>query len=277
MSNKHWIGHPGSLLPIRDRGEESSQADQRVALSTSLGGTTRARVSRKRAPRSWSLNVPNAHWDEVAHVEALLAATLGPYRLVTARMQVSNVLTPERSVMTDQALGMGGVWPIEGGEWATTVRLNPSAAFGNEAPVWVGPAPTPPVFTARPVTVSAYLATARVEGARVWLEWLDAAGVVISGSFVAGNLVSGMDVLRRSTATGVPPAGAVACRVAVSYAEVISMPQVTWTDGPIEWTPGKGVDQVVVTNFGDSTSIAAPDSRNFRRTSVGIDLQEVGP
>lgn len=272
----HWIGHPGSLLPVVDRGEESSQSDPRVVLSSSLGGTVRARVSRKRAPRSWSLSIPSAHWDEVAHVEALLAATLGPYQLVTARMQVSNVLTPERSVMSDQALGMGGVWPIEGGEWATTVRLNPSAAFGAQGLVRVGPAPTPPVFTGRPVTVSAYLATARAAGAYVILDWLDAAGVQV-GAGVSGTAVSGMDVLRRSTVTATPPAGVVACRVGVVYAEVISMPQVTWTAGPIEWAPGKGVDQVVVTGFSDSTSIAAPDSRNFRRTSVGIDLQEVGP
>ena len=273
----HWIGHPGSLLPIRDRGEESSQADQQVVLSRSLGGTVRAAVSRKRAPRSWSLSIPSAHWDEVAHVEALLAGTLGPYQLVTARMQVSNVLTPERSVMTDQALGMGGVWEVEGGEWATTVRLNPAAAFSTDAPVTIGPAPTPPVFTARPVTVSAYLATNATAGAYVTLEWLDAAGAQVGPTIQEDNFVFGMDMLRRSTVTATPPAGAVACTLTAHYAEVISMPQVTWTAGPIEWTPGKGVDQVVVTGFGDSTSIAAPDSRNFRRTSVGIELQEVGP
>src|SRR5690606_34482078 len=104
------------------------------------------------AHRTWSIDVPDAHWDELSHVEHLLAATLGPYQLVTAKAQVSNVLTPERSVMTDLALGLGGVWPLEGGEYATTVRLNPSAAFGAQGLVRVGPAPVPPVFTGRPVT-----------------------------------------------------------------------------------------------------------------------------
>lgn len=272
----HWIGHPGSLLPIIDAGEESSQPDPAVSLSRSLGGSVRARVSRKRAPRSWSLSVPNAHWDETSHIEALMLTTLGPYQLVTAKAQVSNVLTPERSVMLDQALGLGGVWPMETGEWATTVRLNPSAAFGNVAQVNIGPTPAPPTFTARRVTVSCWLSTARAEGAHAVLYWRDAAGANLPGG-VVGNSVTGMDMLRRSTASGTPPAGAVSCMIGVRYAEVLSMPQVTWTDGPVEWSTGKGADNVVITALPESTSMAAPTSRNFRRSNVGIELQEVGP
>lgn len=276
----HWIGHPGSLHPIIDFGEESVSDDIVQSVEVDMDGTRHVRVSRHRPLRSWRLAVPNAHADQIAPLRALLTATLPPYVLITADAQVSNVLTPERSVMSDlitpSALGMAGAWPKEDGTWATITRTNPSAMFGAIGEVRVGPAPTPPVFTGRTVTVSCQLATARAAGACVALDWLDAAGAGMS--YVQGNYVTGMDKLRRSTASGVPPAGAVACRITISYAEIIAEPQVTWTDAVIpEWTVGNGADQVVISDHSRSTSMAAPDSRNLRRGSHDISLMEVGP
>lgn len=225
--------------------------------------------------------MPSAHADELASVRSLLTATLPPYVLVTAEAQVSNVLTPERSTMTSlllpsAGLGLGGAFPLEGGAYSTVTRLNPSAAFGNMAAVRVGPCPVPPTWTGRTVTVSAWVATARAAGALVVLQWLNAAGVAISGA-VNGSSVTGMDVLRRSTASGVPPAGAVACRVEIQYAEIVAQPQVTWTDGPVEWSPGNGADRVVITGLDRDTELQVPDSRHLRRASYSLNLTEVGP
>ena len=275
----HWIGHAGSLVPFKDRGSVSVTDDVEPSIQVSLGGVRRARVSRNRAPRSWSLSMPDAHADDVAHVRSLMTATLPPYQLVTAEAQVSNVLTPERSVMSDSnpELSLGGWWPIAG-EYqggGALVRLNPSAAFGQMAPVYIGPAPVPPVWTGREVTASVLVATARAEGAQVGLQWLNAAGNLLSTIWSAR--VTGMDGLRRVTATGAPPAGAVACKLVVYYAEVIAQPQVTWTDAPVEWTVGNGADAVVITGLDRDTELQVPDSRNLRRGDYSLNLTEVGP
>lgn len=278
----HWIGHPGSLVPVIDYGSESTSDDFEPQVTTSMSGARRARVPRGRPPRSWSLSIPAAHNDQMAQLRTLAAATRPPYQLVTAEAQVSNVLTPERSTMSSlispSELSLGGWWPIasehQGGGALT--RLNPSAAFGNAANVFVGPVATPPVWTGRPVTASAWLATARATGARVVLQWLDAAGAQITPP-AYGNFVTGMDGLRRSTATGTPPVGTVAGRLLIQYAEVIAQPQVTWTGAPVEWTVGNGANAVVITGLSRDTDLAVPDDRNLRRGDYSLTLAEVGP
>ena len=277
----HWIGHPGSLGPIVDYGMESVQDDVEMQVSTSMGGGRRVAVSRTRPARSWSMSIPNAHADDIGHVRTLLAATLPPYQLVTAHAQVSNVLTPERSVMSDlitpSALGMAGALVKEDGSWATITRTNPAAAGDAVGLVRVGPAPTPPVFTGRPVTISCQLATNNSAGAYVILDWLDAAGAQI-GSGVNGNAVTGMDMLRRSSVTATPPAGAVALRIGVAYAEVLAEPQVTWTAAPIEeWSIGEGADRVVISGSSTDTSMAVPDRYALRRSDYSLTLLEMGP
>lgn len=279
---RHWIGHPGSLQPIMDYGMESMSHDIVTSVEWGMSGKARVRVSRERAPRSWSMSIPNAHSDDIEHVETLLAALMPPYQLVTAKAQVSNVLTPDRSVWRSlmpesSAASLAGAWPLEGGKWSTVTALNPSAAFGIQALVRVGPFPTPPVFTERPVTVYCHLGTARAAGAYVTLDWLDAAGVQL-GAGVTGNAVTGMDVLRRSTVTATPPPGAVAGRISIPYAEILANPQVTWTGTPIpEWSIGKGADQVVITDFSESTTMAVPESYALRRGDYGLSFMEVGP
>lgn len=276
----HWLGYPGGLHPVVDLGEESVTDDIAVSTFEPLGGGRRVFVPRARPLRSWSLSIPAAHADEVAHLRTLLAATMPPYTLVTADAQVSNVLTPERSVMgglLQGSLSLAGSWPIEsasGGGWSTVTGLNPAAAGGAQGLVRIGPAPIPPLWTQRPVTASVLLATARTAGAYVVLDWLDAAGAQV-GAGVNGNSVTGMDALRRSSVTATPPWGAAACRIGVVYAEVVAQPQVTWTDAVIpEWTVGNGADRVVVTSSSRSTSMAVPDAYALRRGDHSYTLME---
>lgn len=277
----HWIGHPGSLVPIIDFGSEESSDDIDLKVGTSLGGGRRVRRSRNRALRSWSLTIPAAHADQLEPLRTLATATYGPYQLVTANAQVSNVLTPERSTMQSVmqgAVALAGGWPIadSGGKWTTLTGLNSAAAGGSMGQVRVGPCPAPPLRTQRPVTVSALLATSRSAGARVVLEWLDPAGSQVSG--VVGNSVTGMDALRRSSVTATPPWGAVSCRIGVLYAEVIAQPQVTWTSSVIpEWTVGNGADSVEIASLSSSTDMAVPDDYGLRRSDYSVSLIESGP
>lgn len=278
----HWIGHPGALVPFIDYGSEGVSDEHAPVIQEGMGGGRRVRVPRGRAPRSWKMTIPAAHADDVAHLRTLMAATLPPYQLVTAEAQVSNVLTPERSTLqsliSPSGLALGGWFPIaseyQGG--GAMARLNPSAAFGNLAGVWVGPCPIPPIWTGRKVTASAYLATARAAGARVSLQWLAATGATMTQ--INGTYVTGMDGLRRSTVTATPPAGAAACRLYIQYAEILAQPQVTWTDAPIpEWSLGNGADQVVPTESSRDTDLAVPDNYGLRRGDYQLAFTEVVP
>lgn len=276
----HWLGHPGSLRPVVDLGEESVTDDITVQTFEPLGGGRRVFVPRRRPLRSWQLSIPSAHADEVAHLRTLLAATMPPYVLVTSDAQVSNVLTPERSVMgglLQGSVSLAGSWPIaseSGGGWTTITGLNPAAAGGAGGLVRIGPASIPPLWTQRPVTISVLLATSRAAGCYASLEWLDAAGSQV-GASVQGTTVTGMDALRRSSVTATPVWGAAAVRIRVLYAEVISQPQVTWTGAVIpEWTPGNGADRVVITSSSRSTSMAVPESRSLRRGDHSYTLVE---
>lgn len=279
----YWIGHSGNLYPVGDQvGEVGLEHDDEPKITRILGGGISARVNRTRANRTWAVTIPEAEVDDVVNLQALLAATMPPYAWVTPFAQVTNVLTPEQSVLksTSPTLALSGAWPLAGGDgkkFAIATRVNPSAAFGNIAPVTVGPAPIPPPWAGRKVTVSSELATARAQGAYVVLQWLNAAGAVI-GSPIQGNAVTGMDALRRSVATGTPPAGAAACRFTNNYAEVIAQPAVTWTDAPTRWGVGGGARRVLVHGLRESIGEwAVPSDQSLIRQDVSFTVLETGP
>lgn len=278
----YWIGHPGSLFPLKDYvGQLDIDEEDEPVFTPLLGGGRRVRVSRTRAARTWSVTIPGAHADEVSNLRTLLTGSMGPFVFVDPWAQVTNVLTPEQSVLksTSPAISFGGSYPIAdtgGTGFAMFARPNPAAAGGAVGSVRIGPAPIPPIWTYRKVTASAYLATARTAGAFVTLRWLDAAGNVV-GSSVVGNAVTGLDGLRRSVATGTPPWGAVQCRVDTSYAEVIAQPAVTWTDEAMEWDAGNGALSVHATITGRSSEYAAPSDRSLRRHDLSFRVYEIGP
>ena len=280
----HWIGYPAALVPFADLGGTDVTDNFDPKIRTGMGGERRVRLHRIRPPRSWKIDVSSARADDVSNLRSLITSTSGPYQLITADAQVTNVLTPEQATMQDVTLPLGGLapagwWPIVGERSpGALTRDNPSAMFGYEALVSLDSIPAPPVWTGRSVTVSAMLATARSAGARVFLQWRDAAGTLLSDGRVSGNYVTGMDGLRRSTASGKPPAGAVAIRLSIQYAEVIAQPQVTWTDEPTpEWSMGNGADQVVVAGFDQSAVWSRPERAGWRRGDYTLDLEEAQP
>lgn len=276
----HWIGHPGTLHPIIDSGNIDVSDDHAVQVTENpFSGKRRVRTPRGRAMRTWQLSIPNAHADEIADVRTLLAATMPPWTLVTADAQVSNVLTPEGSVLADATptLGLAGGWPVEGRVKPTVfTRANPAAGGGALGVVRTGIAAIPPVWTQRPATISILLGTDRSGGARAGIEWLNAAGNPMATTW--GEFVTGMDMLRRSHATAVVPWGASACRIITQYAEVLSEPQVTWTAAVIpEWSPGNGADRVSISGSQRGTDMAVPERYGLRRSDYSVTLVETTP
>ncbi|WP_191564968.1 hypothetical protein [Janibacter melonis] len=280
----YWIGYPGNLYPVGDNvGEVGLEHDDEPKITRILGGGISARVNRTRANRTWAVTIPDAEVDDVTNLQALLALGIpSGYAWVTPFAQVTNVLTPEQSMLrsSSPALALSGAWPIAdtgGQKFAIATRLNPSAAFGNIAPVTVGPCPIPPWWAGRKVTVSSYLATARPQGAYVVLQWLNAAGAPM-GTPVQGNAVTGMDGVRRSVATGTPPPGAASCRWTNNYAEVIAQPAGTWTDSPTTWGVGGGAQRVLVHGLRESIGEwAVANDQSRIREDVSFIVLETGP
>lgn len=269
-----FFGHPGALYPIHAVVEPYDvDDDEGLSLSRSLGGGIRARTRRARASRSWGVTIPKAFPQDVINFREIVTTTLGPYVWVDPWAQVTNVLTPEMSTMgslVSPAAGLpqnGGGWRLVGldNQWAALTRSNPG-----KGGVWVGPAPIPPSFTGRPVTASIWLAS--TTDTRVNLQWLDGSGSVMSA--VQGNIVTGLDGLRRSVATGVPPWGASAARIYVAGSEVLARPAITWTDKAVPWDVGNGAQQVEVSDA--SRKITRADSA-YRIHDLSFTVTEVGP
>lgn len=288
----HWIGHPSTLVPIQDYGTAPVTDDVSTVINTSMSGARRVRVPRNRPPRSWSLSIPAAKTNDLSHFRTLLTATMPPYVFISADAQVTNAMTPEQSTLTTllhppQGLAFGGMWKIIGEDpqrGGALARLNPNAAFGNPAPVRIGPVPVPPRWTERSVTVSALLATAYkgtdgTSGAGAHLQWLDANGSAVGAIETSSTPVTGMDGLRLSHTTAKPPAGAVSCAIFINYAEVIAQPAVTWTDHLIpEWSVGNGAQYVVIDKSGhEAIASSGQACSGIRRADYSIGLIEAGP
>lgn len=271
-----FIGHPGSLRPVHAMVEPYDiDDDMEPILTKALGGGVRARIPRARASRKWKVDIPSVYPQDVAGLRHLLAATVGPYVWVDPWSRVTNMLTPEESTLASlvspsQLAQGGGGWRLvglEGYQTAAATRSNPT-----QGSVTVGTAPVPPATVGVPVTASAWIASSRTGGGRVSLQWLSGSGSVMST--VTGNFVSGMDGLRRSTATGVAPWGATSARVYVQYADVLSMPAITWTDGATPWDVGNGTRKVLVGGVSRSIRQASQASRLH---DFSFTITEVGP
>lgn len=269
-----YLGNAGNLLPIPVRpGSLTRTWTSPVAVVDD--GLPRAQVAPQRPYRSWRVQIPPSGLSgmrDVAGLHELLVTTTPPWLLADPLAQVSNLLTPEASVVTSVAgLSRGGGWDTSDGQRVGSVALNPAASSSNEAPVVVGSAP---VLPGRSVTAAAYLAS--LVPASVRLTWLTSSGGAISS--VTSAAVTGMDRLRRAVVTAAAPGNAAAAQVVAVGAQVVARASLTWTTGPTQWAIGGLAQNVVI--VGDvvddvqrASSTATADEH--RAIDLSFTLQEV--
>lgn len=272
----YWLGHPGALHPILLHvGEHKRSTQPRTVLSETLGGRVLAQLSpRRTAPRVWSIGGPSELVKDIAVLDEVLSGLRPPYVWVEPWAQVTNLLTPRSSLWQDAAdaqstVSLAGRQPLDGGGYAATsvVQSNPALQIVSGAA---------PVVPGVPFTVGAWVAGTN---ARINAQFMDSSGVAISS--VAGNTVSGADVLRRSFRTFTPaqvPANAAAVRMWTTNVSVAARAQVTWTSGPVDWAIGGGVSQVIVTDSSSAPTWSVPDPSfaHGRRTDVSFTVTEIG-
>lgn len=264
-----WIGHPGALLPLPDaQGSLRRTTTREVAYKTSAGGYRRAYLAARRAPlRSWAVTIPHTSPDEAAILHGLLMETDPPYVWVDPWARATNLLTPRAAGLekTIPLLIAVGRQPLEGGGYAPTGAANPT-----NATVKVEPAP---VLPGTKVTVSAYLTS--IAGGRVAAVFLDSNGATI-GDPVNSPTVVGTDYCRRAFVTATPPINAAAVEIRIYGAAIITQPAVSWTDQLVEYGPGGGAGQVVLSNIDEDVLIAILTPGGQRFVDLSFTVTEVG-
>lgn len=261
-----FIGIPGALIEIACPSSEDMSPDQSISELVPFSGARLLQVG-PGVRRSWSIEHSLAYPREMAVLDALAYGHQGSLSWVGAQAQVTNLLTPGQSALTEVmlaggaqaftgAIQCGDVWAARwaGGPVGNTVRIG----FDKPTPVIAGRAVTmrawvEPVSGSTPVTLARY--------------WLDSTGASISAVTHTRATAGWLSV------TATPPAGAVALRMEWRDAGVVTMPQVVWGSSISEYMPGRGVYRVHLSAATDA--LIAAHSR-LTASAVGFTLREVG-
>lgn len=271
MTDGYYLGPPGHMIRIdgshaglvRGWGSPVTVHDGGLAPSYAFRSTRRPR-------RQWRIGLDLCTPDEVAGLHELLMSPAASLVLVDPWAQVTNVLSPEASVLRSAPAGyvplprVGG-YDLDGGGRVLSAAYNADPAVGiiaGDGPVLPGGTVTASMWVGSPVT------------ARVRVRFLDAAGASIS--YVDGSPVSGLDRLRRSIVTASVPSNAVAARVGGTGIQVAARAALTWTPHALPWDVGGAALRCVLGEVENGIEYAAQTLTGQRRTSSSVTVTEVG-
>lgn len=269
MGSQVWpfIGGLGKLVEVPFSTSESESRAARVVESVTVAGVRRAQVL-PRSPRSWSVDMSHASPVEYAALEGFASGAWGggPWHWVSVSAQLGNLLTPREAMLQDfvPATGLVAAGPVRGADGGWVPR---SLTNGNSA-TWTMTFRSIPVVAGRSVTFSADVQGSA--GLALAYDFRDAAGVQVLGGY-GGSVGAAM---ARTSVTVTPPATAISVRVGIrKEVAVMARPQVTWTDDPVEYSPGYGCRSAVVDGVSSELLTAG---RNGMYSQVGFTVLEVG-
>lgn len=251
-----FVGPLGGLVEIAHyRGSMGTRADREVSFKRTLGGGLRGFGTPDRGLREWSVSAPGQSSAQVAPVEVLLASGPGPFHWVDPSAQMTNVLTPRKSLpgagnefaWTGSGVVAGGPVQAEGiGAVAHSVATNGSQVFL----AW-----NTPVLPGVNVTGSVYATGYNGTSARIFLRFYKPDGTFTSTSGM--GLVNQDATLRRVSVTGTPPAGSTWCLITVTGAGSVALPAVTWTPKLTPWGKGRGAAKAVVHGLSEDLRVVS--------------------
>ncbi len=266
-----YLGPVGSLASFKCPSAVSIDQTRPASYRTTLGG----RVKAQRGPlsrRQWSVDISTATPEQVANLHAMVEAGIPPWVWVEPYAQVTNLLSPEQSVLMPGTFSGTGV--LEGGAVSVGGVMSPRSVlhatggtvdFGYRTGVPDRPVVVPGV----PVSVSAYVRGAGILG----LSWRDWSGAVISEQTAA---YSNAALARVSMANLTPPAGAATVRVWATGALQAAMPALSWTPVLAPWSIGRGCNRAVVDGLSEAVQLAVIDEPSLRRSGISFTVREVG-
>jgi len=264
-----YLGTIGRMVGLKCPSVQRVESPSRYAFSTTLGGRMKAQLLPV-GDRVWDLafgDVTTADQVSVLADFADGAWGAGPFWFISSEAPVTNLLTPAAASGDADAAILYGV---QGGPWDTPEGLFARSVLYPDSPSYVYWRVNVPVLSGRRVTGSAIVQGA---GGVLRLAWYDAAGAHLSNS--NSGTASGSDP-QRVTVTALPPSSAAFVRLGVSASVVrVARPQVTWTDGPVAWSEGRGCPSAVVVRGQRSLVLTDHEGRTQTLESVGFTIQEV--
>jgi hypothetical protein len=267
-----YIGKLGALAPFHcpsDIGIESSRPSSEETTGNGRVVEYRAPASRRR----WSADIGTATPGQIAGLQSVVQGSKPPWVFVEPYAQVTNMLSPEQSVLDPGSwygpgFSEGGSAVAADGIFALRTLNHPTGGtvdFGYRK----GVTDHPVVVSGVPVTWSAYLRGAGV---------LAVAFRNSSGGYIGVSETRGYShgALTRMDITRTPPAGAVSARVWATGATQAALPALSWTPAVGAWAIGRGCNRVTVRGFDEAVQLAVRDQPGLRRSSIRFTAIELG-
>lgn len=209
--------------------------------------------------REWSLEVTGTN-AETAELAQLVAGAFGdgPWVFISDEAAVTNVLTPEESMLSGVA--NAGAADGVGGVGARSRTGGGPIAIAEACPCIPG----------EPVTVTVDMSGAA--GVLV-VQPVNAAGQPVGSAVTARP--SGELMERVSVVIPALPLGACAVKIQTRGSTTVTRPQVTWTDGPVPWDMGAGAASVIIEEAQTTYTNYEFHMREMWRT-LSLTIREVG-
>lgn len=266
-----YLGKLGQLIPIYSNPSMGVSGIPARSFQTTLEGRVKAQV-KPVGRRVWELSAAYASPGELAALMGFVNGEWGngPFVWVPPTAPAINLLAPGVASCGADAVMVPAVTVVGpllcGDDWAGRSLANSAPA----SPMPFGPA-TIPIIPGKPVTGSAWVVGV---GAKVRLDWKNAAGGTISSVASTGSGIAG--TATRLSVTGTPPVGAVSCSLYGTATTQAARPAVTWTDHANEWGSGEGCAKAIVEAV-DRTALTGSDLLSGRRDSnLSFTIREVG-
>jgi hypothetical protein len=267
-----FLGTAGSLieLPIYNAKPTVSH-DRTVSTKRTLGG--RVKVQRGARPRrAWTVTSERLTPAESAAMMALELGSTPPWVWVEPLARVTNLLSPEQSVLAPGTWSGTGV--VEGGSVKIGAAYSPrsvshSAGGTVNFAFRDGEADRPAVVPGIPVSVSAYLRGSGDLG----ISWRDYGNAVISSN---QKSYSNSSLGRVSMVNLVVPAGAATAHIWATGFTQAAMPALTWTKALADWSVGRGCNRVVVEGLSEAGQEALYADPGASRSGLSFTIREVG-
>lgn len=266
-----YLGPLGLLASFKCPSASSSDQSRPATYRTTMGG----RVKAQRGPlsrREWSVDIGTATPGQVANLLSIVEAGTPPWVWVEPYAPVTNLLTPEQSVLAAGTWSGTGV--VEGGSAVASdgvisprTLLHATGASMGFA-LRDGAIDSPPVLPGVPIVFSVYIRGA----GSLTISYRDWSGAILTEPNVSYSNAA----FARASYQSTPPAGAASAHVRVSGALQAGNPALTWTPDVAEWSLGRGCNRAVVDGLSEALQLAVVDEPSLRRSGISFTVREVG-
>lgn len=267
-----FIGPVGGLVEVPFTSSEPEDVPSRSTYRTALSG----RVTEQRGPRgrrTWDCSIDVSRPDDHHILDQVSAGMIGkgPYVWYSAMARVTNILTPDQSMM------MGGSWSggAEGGAGVTSdsVRYLGSLTGGLDSVIFIRDAI--PVPSEHPLAVSVYVSTHPSKVAWLHVTELDPEGATVGTPWTTS--VPADTHAHRAAITITTSPRTVSVRVMVTSALMVTLPSLSITSRPMGWSAGRGCVSASLNLRGSDPRLAFESADGWgRRESRTFTIHELG-